>query len=125
MLIVTPLLLTSTFTMAVCAAIGLPLNMANVLVLPLIVGLGVDNGVHVVDRYYSGRGIEQFMRSSTPRAVLISTLTTIGAFIALSFSPHQGTASVGLLLSISVIFLLFFTVLFLPLLLTFLSRNNA
>lgn len=125
MLIVTPLLLTSIFTMAVCAVIGLPLNMANVLVLPLIVGLGVDNGVHVVDRYHSGRDIEQFMRSSTPRAVLISTLTTIGAFIALSFSPHQGTASVGMLLSISVIFLLFFTVLFLPLLLTFLARNNA
>ena len=42
------------------------------------------------------------MHSSTPRAVMLSTLTTIGAFAALSLSPHQGTASVGILLATAV-----------------------
>ncbi len=118
-LILVPLVLTALFTLAASVLMGLSLNMANILVLPLIFGLGVDNGIHVVDRFHSAHDVENLMHSSTPRAVMLSTLTTIGTFAALSFSPHQGTASVGILLTIAVALLLVFTIFLLPVLLSF------
>ena len=118
MMILLPLTLTAICTLAFGVLISQPINMASILVLPLIFGLGVDNGIHVVDRFLGEGDVEHLIHSSTPRAVLLSTMTTIGAFAALSFSPHAGTASIGLLLTISIGFLLFFTVFLLPVLLT-------
>ena len=118
LLVVCPLLLAGAGTFALGVWFGQSVNMASVLVLPLIFGLGVDNGIHVVDRYLHQRGmhadsaalqVDALMHSSTPRAVLLSTMTTIGAFAALSISPHQGTASIGLLLAVSIGLLLLLT----------------
>ncbi len=117
MLILLPLLLTTVFTLALSVVFDVPINMANILVIPLIFGLGVDNGIHVVDRYLGEGDMDHLMHSSTPRAVMLSTLTTIGAFAALSLSPHAGTASIGLLLTVAIGFLLVFTVFLLPVLL--------
>jgi predicted RND superfamily exporter protein len=124
LLIMVPLALTALFTLAFGVLFNMPLNMANILVVPLIFGLGVDNGVHVVDRYRTAGDVERFMHSSTPRAVLLSALTTIGTFAALSLSPHQGTASIGMLLTIAVALLLLFAILLLPVLLSFLSPRK-
>jgi predicted RND superfamily exporter protein len=85
----------------------------------------VDNGVHVIDRYRDLSDVEHLLHSSTPRAVLLSTLTTIGTFAALSLSPHLGTASIGVLLTIAVSFLLVFTVFLLPVLLSFFELRDA
>ncbi len=117
LIILVPLALSAVFTFAASVLFDQPVNMANILVLPLIFGLGVDNGIHVVDRYLGEGDVAHLMHSSTPRAVLLSTLTTIGAFSALSLSAHAGTASIGLLLTFSVGFLLLFTVFLLPVLL--------
>ena len=117
-LILVPLAMAVFFTLALGFVFDTPLNMANILVLPLIFGLGVDNGVHVVGRYRGEGNVPRLMHSSTPRAVLLSTLTTVGTFVALSFSPHQGTASIGLLLAVAVSLLLLFTVFLLPVLLS-------
>ena len=116
-LVLCPLVLAALCSFALGVVLDLPINMANILVLPLIFGLGVDNGIHVVDRYLGEGDVDHLMHSSTPRAVLLSTMTTIGAFAALSISPHMGTASIGLLLTISIGFLLVFTVFLLPVLL--------
>jgi hypothetical protein len=125
-LISVPLALAVLFTLAAGVWFDSPLNMANILVLPLIFGLGVDNGIHVVDRYRGGSGVTDLMQSSTPRAVLLSTLTTVGTFAALSLSPHQGTASIGLLLTVAVSLLLVLAVFLLPVLLSlFLSNSIA
>ena len=117
-LILVPLALAVVFTLALGVLFDTPLNMANILVLPLIFGLGVDNGVHVVDRYRGEGDVPRLMHSSTPRAVLLSTLTTVGTFAALSLSPHQGTASIGFLLAIAVSLLLLLTVFLLPVLMS-------
>ena len=117
-LILVPLTMAVAFTLAAGVLFDMPLNMTNILVMPLIFGLGVDNGIHVVDRYRGEGDVPHLMRSSTPKAVLLSTLTTVGAFVALSFSPHQGTASIGMLLAIAVTLLLLFTVFLLPVLLS-------
>lgn len=116
-LISVPLLLAGLFTLAVGELIGAPLNMANILVLPLIFGLGVDNGIHVYHRYHQGGDVDGLMHSSTPRAVLLSTLTTVGAFASLMLSPHVGTASIGLYLTLAVGLLLVFAIFLLPVLL--------
>ena len=94
-----------------------PLNMANILVLPLIFGLGVDNGIHVFHRFHATGDVDRFMHSSTPLATLLSTLTTVGAFSSLMLSPHVGTASIGLYLTLAVGMLLLFAVFLLPVLL--------
>ena len=121
-LVLIPLALTALFTVAVAVLIDMPLNMANILVIPLIFGLGVDNGIHVVERFRRSGAVAELMHSSTPRAVVLSTLTTIGTFAALTISPHQGTASIGYLLTLAVSLLLLFTLFILPLLLTFQAR---
>ena len=118
LLILLPLALSAVLTLALGVLFGLSINMANILVIPLIFGLGVDNGIHVVDRYLGEGDVDHLMHSSTPRAVLLSTLTTIGAFAALSLSPHAGTASIGILLTIAVGLLLLITLFLLPVLLT-------
>ena len=103
--------------MAIAVILDMPLNMAYILVVPLIFGLGVDNGIHVVERFLHNKDFASLMSSSTPRAILLSSLTTLRTFASLSLSPHQGTSSIGVLLSIAVLLLLGFTVFLLPVLL--------
>jgi len=125
LLVLTPLVLTALFTLATSVALGVAINMASVLVLPLIFGLGVDNGIHMVERFRKTQHTDQaFMQSSTPRAVLLSTLTTIGTFAALMLSPHAGTASIGFLLTVAVGYLLLFTVFLLPLFLSLTAHKT-
>ncbi len=121
-LVLVPLVLAVLFTLALGVVLDAPLNMANILVMPLIFGLGVDGGVHVVERYRGEGGVAHLMHSSTPRAVVLSALTTVGAFAALALSPHVGTASIGLLLAMAVSLLLAFTVFLLPVLLSWVSE---
>ena len=124
-LILVPLALALVITLAIGVWLDQPLNMANILVVPLIFGLGVDNGIHVVDRYRGARDVYQLMHSSTPRAVVLSTLTTIGTFASLMLSPHQGTASIGFLLTCAVSLVLVLTVLVLPVLLNVLLSDEG
>ena len=97
LVVLVPLLLAALLTFGIAVFAGISINMANILVLPLIFGLGAASGIHVVDRYLGEQDVTQLMNSSTPRAVVLSNLTTVGAFASLSISAHQGAASVGIL----------------------------
>jgi predicted RND superfamily exporter protein len=77
----------------------MPLNYANIIALPLLVGIGVDNGIHVVHRMRTDTALQLF-DTSTMRAVLASGLTTVASFGNLAFSSHVGTASMGVLLAL-------------------------
>ncbi len=96
-----PLAIAGTVTAAASVLLNMPFNYANVIVLPLMLGLGVDSGVHIALRERQAPGA--VFATSTPRAVLFSALTTIAAFGTLALSHHRGTASMGVLLSISVL----------------------
>lgn len=109
-----PVALAAILTFALMPVFGLTLNFANVIVLPLLFGLGVASAIHVVMRRRSAGGASDMMRSSTPRAVLFSTLTTLASFGGLALSPHLGMASMGLLLTIAILGILFFTLVWLP-----------
>lgn len=82
--------------------------------IPLVMGLGVDSAIHVYVRYRDDGTLERMMSSSTPRAVMLSALTTLAAFCSLSLSPHVGPSGLGILLSISVLALLYCTLIVLP-----------
>ncbi|MEM7170324.1 MAG: MMPL family transporter [Pseudomonadota bacterium] len=116
LLVLAPLCLAALMTVAATVLLNLPFNFANVIVLPLLFGLGVAGGIHMVLR--ARRGSDHgMMQSSTPRAVLFSAMTTIGSFCALALSSHRGTASMGELLTIAIALSLLSCLIVLPALL--------
>lgn len=118
LLVLTPLILTAPLIVAVTVLLDTPFNYANIITLPLLLGISVDNGVHIVHRArHALPSSHDLLASSTGRAVVFSALTTVVSFGNLAFSPHVGTASMGLLLTIGMICSLFCTLLLLPILL--------
>ena len=99
LLVLVPIALASVLTAALTVAVGMPFNYANIIALPLLVGMGVDNGIHVVHRMRTEDAARLF-DTSTMRAVLASGLTTVASFGNLAFSSHVGTASMGILLAL-------------------------
>ena len=94
-----PLLAACVLTFATCVLLGLPLNFANIIVLPLLLGIGVAFHIYFVMAWRAGG--HNFLQSSLSRAVLFSALTTATGFGTLWLSKHPGTASMGELLMIS------------------------
>lgn len=121
-LIVIPVLLAGALTTGAMVIFGLKFNFANVIVIPLLIGLGVDSGIHLVLRAREVKGQAKLLSSSTPKAVLLSALTTIGSFGTLAISAHQGTASMGILLSLAIVMILVATLLVLPGLLIWIEK---
>ncbi|WP_394152762.1 efflux RND transporter permease subunit [Vibrio maritimus] len=116
-LIFIPLGLASLTTLGLMHWLNLSMNMANIIVIPLIFGLGVDNGIHIVERFRSVRTLDAFFNTSTPKASLVSCLTTLATFGALIVAEHQGMHSIGLVLTIALSSILVFSLVLLPLLL--------
>ncbi len=112
-LVLAPLALASLLTCAVSALIGPSLNFANIIVLPLLLGLGVATGIYLVTRARE-ESDGSFMQTITPRAVLFSALTTLASFGSLAISGHRGTASMGILLTIALLFTLACMLIVLP-----------
>jgi hypothetical protein len=109
-----PITLAALITTAFGVLAGVPFNMTNVVVIPLVLGLGVDSGIHVLTRFRHDGSMERMMESSTPRAVMLSALTTLASFVSLTVSEHRGIRSLGLLLSVALLALLFCTLVLLP-----------
>ncbi|MPZ08624.1 MAG: MMPL family transporter [Kiloniellaceae bacterium] len=123
LLVLAPLLLAALLTVAVGVVFALPFNFANVIVLPLLLGLGVDSGIHYVLRAREAADdAASGSTNSTPRAILLSALTTLASFGALSISQHPGTASMGQLLTIAILLTLVCVLAFLPALLALAGR---
>ena len=114
-LVLAPLLLAGLMSVITCIAIALPLNFANIIALPLLLGIGVAFDIYFVMNWRAG--LAGPLQSSTARAVLFSALTTTTAFGSLALSRHPGTASMGLLLSIGLFYTLVCTLFVLPALL--------
>ena len=118
LLVLAPLLLAALLTAACMALFSLPFNFANVIALPLLLGIGVDNGIHLVHRARVAPPTGScLLGTSTARAIVISALTTICGFGNLAYSAHPGTASMGLVLTIGLMLTLVATLVVLPALL--------
>jgi hopanoid biosynthesis associated RND transporter like protein HpnN len=113
LMVMAPLILAGLLTAATTVIFDVPFNFANVIVLPLLFGLGVSSGINMAVR---GRqqGSRSLLVTSTPKAVLFSALTTIGSFGSLAISQHPGMASMGQLLTAALTYTTLCTLVVLP-----------
>ena len=117
-LVLAPLLLASLLTGAAMALTGIHFNFANIIALPLVFGMGVDNCIHMVHRFRTAPPRDGLLlHTSTALAVVLSALTNISGFGNLSISPHRGMASMGVMLSIGILATLICSMIVLPALL--------
>ncbi|MEH2507476.1 hopanoid biosynthesis associated RND transporter like protein HpnN [Bradyrhizobium sp. AZCC 1578] len=107
-----PLLVAGAVTLELCVLIELPLNFANIVALPLLLGVGVAFKIYYVVAWREGRN--NLLQSSLTRAIFFSALTTATAFGSLWLSSHPGTASMGKLLALSFVITLAAVLLFQP-----------
>ncbi|HZP13930.1 MAG TPA: MMPL family transporter [Nevskiaceae bacterium] len=95
-----PLTLAGLLTVAIMVVAGVPFNFANVIALPLILGVGVDYSVYLVQRGHAAASAHvNLLQTSTARAVLYGALITMANFINLMLTPHPGMVSMGALLT--------------------------
>jgi predicted RND superfamily exporter protein len=109
-----PLLLAGVVTLELTVLLGLPLNFANIIALPLLLGVGVAFKIYYVLAWRGGETSP--LASSLTRAVVFSAMTTATAFASLWLSNHPGTSSMGKLLCLSLVTTLAAAVLFQPIL---------
>ncbi len=115
MITLAPLAFGTLTIVAFAGALGLPFNFANVIVLPLLLGIGVDSGIHLVHRHRLALGADaNLLETSTARAVLFSALTTGLSFATICFASHGGIASLALLLTVGIGVMLAANLLLLP-----------
>ena len=112
LLTLVPLLVAGAVTLEICVLIGLPLNFANIVAMPLLLGIGVAFKIYYVTAWRSGR--TNLLQTSLTRAIFFSALTTATAFGSLWLSSHPGTASMGKLLALSLVTTLAAVLLFQP-----------
>ena len=125
LLVFYPLVVAGSMTVATAVLFDLPFNFANVIVLPLLMGLGVASGIHLVMRSRDAVTGVSLLSTSTPRAVTFSALTTILSFGSLAVSTHRGTASMGILLTIAIGFTLLGGLVALPALMGWLDARRS
>jgi uncharacterized protein len=114
LLTLVPLLLACVVTLEICVLVGLPLNFANIIALPLLLGVGVAFKIYYIMAWREGQ--TKLLQSVLTRAVIFSALTTATAFGSLWFSSHPGTSSMGKLLAISLLTTMAAAALFQPVL---------
>jgi uncharacterized protein len=117
-----PIVLTGLLTLSTCVLIGQPLNFANIIALPLLFGIGVAFHIYFVMSWRSGGS--HLLTSSLARGVFFSALATATGFGSLWASKHPGTASMGELLMISLVWTLASALLFQPALMGLVSLRN-
>ena len=121
-LVLAPLILATLYTVIGCVVFGVAINFANIIALPLLLGIGVAFNIYFVIHWREGE--KSMLLTPTCRAILFSALTTGSAFGSLALSSHPGTASMGLLLFMSLTLSIMTTFIILPAIFYFLTEKN-
>ncbi len=105
--------------------VGMQLTVVNVMGIPLIIGIGIDDGVHIIHRWRrEGPGKLRHIFASTGKAIFLTSLTTMLAFGSLIFSVWRGFGQLGGALAIGVGTCFLTTVIILPGIIGFLERTK-
>jgi hopanoid biosynthesis associated RND transporter like protein HpnN len=121
-----PLAMGLIFSLGILHLFGLALNPANMIAFPLILGVGADNGVHVLrDFLSSNRSGGYTLGWATGRGIFVKALTAIFGFATLMLSQHRGLASLGLILTLGVSCCMLTALVFLPAVLRLLSSKHG
>jgi predicted RND superfamily exporter protein len=102
---------------------GVPFNPANIMTLPLVIGIGVTNGIHILNRFAEER-TPGILARSTGKAVLVSGLTAIAGFGSLILAQHRGIHSLGFIMSVGIATCMLAGLTFLPALLNLIGRRH-
>lgn len=103
---------------------GIPFNPANIMTLPLVIGIGVTNGIHILNRFAEERK-PAILAKSTGKAVLLSGLTTIAGFGSLITGDHQGIQSLGWVMAVGTATCMMAGLTFLPAVLTLIAQRTT
>lgn len=115
LLIIMPLLLAALLTGATNVLLDNPFNFANIIALPLLLGMGIDSSILIMHRHHSNScEDENLLQSSATRGIIFSSITTLCSFSSLAFTAHQGMASMGLVLAIGLTFTVMCSLIVLP-----------
>jgi hopanoid biosynthesis associated RND transporter like protein HpnN len=118
-----PVALGTTWMVGLMGALGVPFNPANIMTLPLVIGIGVTNGIHILNRFTEEENAS-ILAKSTGKAVLVSALTAVAGFGSLIPAKHQGIASLGIVMSTGVAACMLAGLTFLPALLHLLAGRG-
>lgn len=119
-----PVVVGSIWLGGVMGLFNIPFNPANIMTLPLVIGIGVTNGIHILNRF-AEEHTPSILAKSTGKAVLISGLTTIAGFGSLILAKHQGIQSLGYVMAVGVATCMIAGLTFLPALLNLLTRRQG
>jgi predicted RND superfamily exporter protein len=124
LLALAPVLFGGLWTIAIMALLDVDLNMANLIILPLFLGIAVDNGIHIVHRMFeSPKAALAPLAHSTGKAIVLTSLTTMAGFGSLMVARHNGIFSLGLISVLAVACSLVASLVVLPLILRFLPSH--
>ena len=116
-----PVALGMAWMIGVMGMYGMAFNPANIITLPLVIGVGVTNGIHILNRFAEEQN-PGILAKSTGKAVLVSALTTVAGFGSLMLAQHQGIASLGFIMAVGTATCMLAGLTFLPALLTLLTQ---
>jgi hopanoid biosynthesis associated RND transporter like protein HpnN len=116
-----PVAVGSVWTAGLMGLFDVPFNPANIMTLPLVVGIGVTNGIHILNRFAEEQN-PSILARSTGKAVIVSALNTIAGFGSLIPAKHLGIRSLGIVMSLGVLMCMIAAVTFLPAILTLMMR---
>jgi predicted RND superfamily exporter protein len=118
-----PVFASFALMLATLLIIGHRLNFMNVLVFPILVGIGIDYGIHVVHRFRDGTPVRAII-TETGRAFVLTTLTTMAGFGSLVFSRYKGLSSFGFVTILGMLFVLLTSLVALPAMLALVERRR-
>ena len=122
--VMTSLILASLLTGAAAVAWDIPFNISNIITLPLLLGIGVDAGIHMVHRRRIAGAADHLLDTATGRAILYSALTTMAGFGNLTFASHRAISGMGALLMVGMTSVLACTLIVLPAILAGSARKE-
>ena len=110
-----PLVIGTIWTVGCMTLLDIEINMANIIAIPLILGIGIDNGVHVIHRYrLEGEGRIGIVLSTVGRSIMLTSLTTIAAFGTFAFGLYRGLSTMGIILGLGIAICFFLSAFLLP-----------
>jgi hypothetical protein len=118
-----PVVIGSIWLGGVMGLMGVPLNPANIMILPLVIGIGVTNGIHILNRYAEEQ-TPSILSRSTGKAVFVSGLTAIAGFGSLVLAKDRGIHSLGVVMAAGVTSCMVAALMFLPTLLNLMTRRK-
>ncbi len=121
-----PLVFGTIWMVGAMKLFGMQFNILNVMAIPLILGMGIDDGIHIIHRYkIEGKNKIFAIFSSTGKAVLLTSITTFLAFGSLGFAAARGLASLGIVLAIGITTCWLATVVVLPAILSLIDSKKV